>query len=103
MSKGIASRFQMLSAKGDEIDCVLGFELGADYYMIKPLSPKELVLRIRALLRKKDTFAEQLVKKGPVTIDFARFIVSVNVVKLDLTAMELKLFTLVGKCRGQNY
>jgi len=91
----------MLSAMGDEIDRVLGFELGADYYMIKPFSYKELILRASKLVKMKAPFAEELIKKGPLTIDSARFTAKVNGMKLDFTTMELKLLILLVNAGGR--
>ena len=48
----------MVTAKGEEIDRVVGFELGADHYVVKPFSVRELVLRVRAILRRTDAAAE---------------------------------------------
>jgi len=91
----------MLSASGDEIDRVLCFELGADDYLIKPFSPRELVLRVRALVKKVDPFVGQLIQKGPLTLDLARFIVYADKKKLDLTAKELKIFALLVNGNGK--
>jgi len=91
----------MLSARCDEIDRVLGYELGADYYMIKPFSPRELILRVRTLLKKTDPFVEQLIKKGPVTLDLARFVVYADEKKIDLTTMELKIFAMLVNGNGK--
>ncbi len=62
----------MLTAKGEEIDRVVGFELGADDYMTKPFSPRELGLRIRALLRRSQGGSEagpKVLKQGALTLD----------------------------------
>ncbi len=91
----------MLSAMGDEIDRVLGFELGADYYMIKPFSYKELILRASKLVKIKAPFAEELIKKGPLIIDSARFTAKVNGIELDVTTMELKLLILLVNANGR--
>jgi len=91
----------MLSAMGDEIDRILGFELGADYYMIKPFSYKELILRASKLVKMKAPFAEELIKKGPLAIDSARFTAKVNGIALDFTSTELKLLMLLVNADGR--
>src|SRR4029077_5035942 len=67
----------MCTAKGEEIDRVVGFEVGADDYMVKPFSVRELILRIRALLRRaqgvgaESAPASQLLRHGPIAVDLA--------------------------------
>src|SRR5260370_36981092 len=58
----------MLTAKAEEIDRIVGLEFGADDYVTKPFSPREILLRIRAILRRGETPAESL-KAGPISID----------------------------------
>src|SRR5437879_8667568 len=68
----------MLTARGDETDRIVGLELGADDYVIKPFSPRELVARIRAVLRRTDAHAElpaSPIRAGPVESDPARMTV----------------------------
>ncbi|WP_030013482.1 MULTISPECIES: response regulator transcription factor [Micrococcales] len=85
----------MLTAKDTEIDKVVGLELGADDYVTKPYSSRELVARIRAVLRRQ-TETEELVTStvegGPVRMDIERHVVSVN---REQTAMPLKEFELL--------
>ncbi|WP_129360512.1 MULTISPECIES: response regulator transcription factor [Micrococcaceae] len=85
----------MLTAKDTEIDKVLGLELGADDYVTKPYSSRELVARVRAVLRRQ-TETEELVTStvegGPVRMDIERHVVSVNGQQ---TAMPLKEFELL--------
>ena len=92
----------MLTAKGEEIDRILGLELGADDYVVKPFSPRELVLRIKTVLRKGVKVEEaRLIKAGPVVIDTDRFAVSVEGQKVDFTAAEFRLLLTLIKSKGR--
>src|SRR5260370_5414988 len=77
----------MLTAKAEEIDRIVGLEFGADDYVIKPFSPREILLRIRAILRRGQTPAESL-KAGPISIDPARHEVRVNGKQVHLTSLK---------------
>jgi DNA-binding response OmpR family regulator len=93
----------MLTARAAEIDRVLGLELGADDYVTKPFSPRELVLRVKALLRRGkggDDSAEQI-RIGAMLIDVARHSVHVQNRPIDLTATEFKLLTMLAQRRGR--
>ena len=85
----------MLTAKGDESDVVLGLGIGADDYVIKPARPKELIARIRALLRRPRVDAspeeEALIKIGPLEIDDVRFQVRLSGTILSFTPTEYQL------------
>lgn len=83
----------MLTAKGEEIDRVVGFEVGADDYVIKPFSPRELLLRIKAVLRRagSNESVSRTIKVGPISIDTDRHIVSVEDSQVVLTTTEFKL------------
>src|SRR6184192_4085626 len=79
----------MLTAKADEVDRVVGLELGADDYLAKPFSPKELVARVRAVLRRaRPTETARPLAVGPVSLDPARHAVSVSGRALELTPKE---------------
>jgi DNA-binding response OmpR family regulator len=85
----------MLTARGDEADRIVGLELGADDYVVKPFSPKELVARVRAILRRTsamDTGAEVLRAAG-VVVDLKRMRVAVEGRPVDLTPTEFQLLT----------
>lgn len=83
----------MLTAKGESFDKVLGLELGADDYMVKPFDPKELLARIRAVLRRyepKEAQQEKLVFKN-LEIDMERYVVTVSGEEMELPPKELEL------------
>ncbi len=93
----------MLTAKAEEVDKIVGLELGADDYVTKPFSPRELVLRVnRSLRRGKDKVpgVEKLVI-GQLTLDHARHEVLVKGQPVDLTATEFKLLALLMDRRGR--
>ncbi len=93
----------MLTAKAAEIDRVLGLELGADDYVTKPFSPRELVLRVKGLIRRgraPETTAEHI-RHGCLVIDLPRHVVTVKGKPADLTATEFKLLNLLAQRRGR--
>ena len=83
----------MMTAKGEEIDRVVGFEVGADDYVIKPFSPRELLLRIKAVLRRYGSveMINKIINVGPISIDTDRHIVAVYGNGIILTTTEFKL------------
>jgi two-component system phosphate regulon response regulator PhoB len=83
----------MMTAKGEEIDRVVGFEVGADDYVVKPFSPRELLLRVKAVLRRYGSgeAVNRIIKVGPIAIDTDRHIVSVDNSQVVLTTTEFKL------------
>jgi two-component system phosphate regulon response regulator PhoB len=83
----------VLTAKGEEIDRVVGFELGADDYVTKPFSVRELVLRIRAILKRNETKPphSSMVDFGTLRVDREAHRVWVEDVEIELTALEFKL------------
>ena len=93
----------MLSAKGEEIDRVVGFEIGADDYVVKPYSTRELLLRIKAVLRKSEIEepASSVINVGPVSIDADRHIVTLNGKELFLTTTEFKLLHTLAERMGR--
>jgi two-component system phosphate regulon response regulator PhoB len=90
----------MLTAKSEEIDRIVGLEIGADDYVTKPFSPREIVLRIRAIFRRGETPGESL-KAGPISIDPARHEVRVNGNQVHLTSLEFKLLSRLVRRRGK--
>lgn len=92
----------MLSAKAEEIDRIVGLELGADDYVTKPFSPRELILRIKAVLGRRDAQVEEdVVTLGKITIDTARNQVSIAGKPVTLTALEFKLLSKLMRRRGR--
>jgi two-component system phosphate regulon response regulator PhoB len=93
----------MLTARGEEVDRVVGLELGADDYVVKPFSPRELLARIRAVLRRVEG-AEPLAAgrpAGALHVDEARHAVTVDGRSLDLTAKEFALLTALMRADGR--
>jgi two-component system phosphate regulon response regulator PhoB len=93
----------MLTAKAAEIDRVLGLELGADDYVTKPFSPRELVPRIKKLLdRRQELVAPgEAYRVGPLFLDVPRHLVTVQGRPINLTATEFKLLTVLLQRRGR--
>ena len=93
----------LLTAKGQEIDKVLGLELGADDYVTKPFSPRELLARIKAVLRRVPEQPQDspLYRAGDLEIDWGRCEVYRGGRPLELTALEFKLLRALVQQRGQ--
>ena len=92
----------MLTARGDEVDRVLGLELGADDYVVKPFSPRELVARIRAVLRRTHPApGAASLTVGRLTIDPAAHTVAVDGVAVSLTRREFDLLRALVEARGR--
>ena len=93
----------MVSAKGEEEDRVAGLELGADDYVVKPFSTRELVARIRAVFRRKagQTSAAGLVRVGELEIDAARHVVTVEGRSVHLTMMEFTILQRLAQDPGR--
>ena len=96
----------MLTAKGEIEDRIIGLELGADDYLVKPFSPRELVARVRALLRRAHIDTEpsrEILEFGELTIDISGHRVLVKGEEIDLTASEFKLLTTLSHYPGRVY
>jgi DNA-binding response OmpR family regulator len=94
----------ILSAKSEEIDRVLGFELGADDYIVKPFSPREFVLRIKAILRRRlanRNSDNDYLQAGDLTLDRSRHEVKVADRLVECTATEFKLLTILMERQGR--
>jgi two-component system response regulator RegX3 len=93
----------MVSAKDDEVDKVVGLELGADDYVTKPYSPRELVARIRAVLRRgqEPDLAPATLESGPVRMDVERHVVTVDGVEQRLPLKEFELLEMFLRNPGR--
>ena len=93
----------MLTARGEEIDRVVGFEVGADDYVVKPFSVREVVLRVKALLRRGgDVPVESKgLRIGALAIDTERHLVTVGGAPVELTTLEYKLLLTLADRQGR--
>lgn len=94
----------MLTARGEEVDRVVGFELGADDYVTKPFSPRELALRVKAVLRRSapsSPSAERLLSHEGLLLDLERHRCSVAEVEIELTAKEFGLLATLMQRPGR--
>lgn len=93
----------MLTAKGEDADVVAGLELGADDYVIKPFSPRVLLARVRAVLRRSEEPAEAepaMIRRGGLVIDPARHQVTVDGEPANLTALEMRVLIALARRPG---
>ena len=83
----------MLSARGEEYDKIHGFELGSDDYVVKPFSPRELMMRVNAIIKRSNsvTEKEEFVYEG-LCVDFSARIVTINGKRIEMTPKEYELF-----------
>jgi two-component system phosphate regulon response regulator PhoB len=92
----------MLTAKGEEVDRVVGFELGADDYVVKPFSVRELVLRVQAILKRSAPLSEEeRIRFGHLRIERAAHRAWVGDEEIPLTALEFKLLITLYERRGR--
>jgi DNA-binding response OmpR family regulator len=94
----------MLTARGDETDRIVGLELGADDYVVKPFSPRELVARVRAVLRRTETAGAgvpEVLRVADVEVDVARMRVRVAGRPVELTATEFQLLVALMREPGR--
>ena len=94
----------ILTARGEESDKVVGLELGADDYMVKPFSPKELVARVRAVLRRTDGYADagaEQIRAGDLTLDVPRMRLKVGEQTVEVTPTEFQLLAALARQPGR--
>lgn len=96
----------LLTARNDEVDCVLGLEMGADDYVTKPFSLKELCARVKALIRRKEYSnivnpSDDIITCGEITVNLARRTVCKNNKPIDLTMKEFDLLTSLMLSKGR--
>jgi two-component system phosphate regulon response regulator PhoB len=90
----------MLTAKAEEVDRIVGLEFGADDYVTKPFSPREVTLRIKAILRRGEK-PEETLQSGSISIDAGRHQVRVSGKRVHLTSLEFKLLRTLMQRRGR--
>jgi DNA-binding response OmpR family regulator len=100
---GIATPILMLTAKSQEVDKVLGLELGADDYVTKPFSPRELLARVKALLRRAKRMPQEIsqVTFGDVEVNFSEYEAAKKGKPIYLTALEFDLLQFLIKHKGK--
>jgi DNA-binding response OmpR family regulator len=94
----------MLTARGEETDKLVGLELGADDYIVKPFSPKELVARVRAVLRRAETLpsaSAEVIRAGELTLDTPRLRAALGERVIDLTPTEFQLLAALARQPGR--
>lgn len=99
--KGNKTPIIILSARGQESDKVLGLELGADDYVSKPFSPNELMMRVKAVLRRTSRPEPQGVKFGQIAVDFTKYEVLKGGKEIKLTANEFTILKLMVQHQGE--
>ncbi len=93
----------ILSARGEEYDKIHGFEFGIDDYVVKPFSPRELMMRVAAILKRGGGTvpeAKEVYKCGGLTVDFTGRLVTIDGVRVDMSPREYDLFFFLVKNRG---
>lgn len=93
----------MLTARGEEVDRIVGLELGADDYVVKPFSPRELILRARAVLKRLSPEAtpKQVLRRDGLSVDLDAHRAEAQGVEIPLTATEFKLLAELFKSQGR--
>lgn len=102
--EGYTTPIIMLTARDDEVDRILGLEMGADDYVTKPFSPRELVARVKAVLRRSGEEAgnaEGVYRCGDIKIDVNKYEVTIRGERIDLTPREFELLHYLAKNMGR--
>ena len=100
-ARGETAGVLVLSAKGDVESRVRALELGADDYVTKPFSPRELILRVQALLRRRRRSLSENLTAGPLVLDRSALFATLEGVRIDLTPIEFKLLLLLVSREGE--
>ncbi len=102
-SSTISMPIIMLTAKATEADIVVGLELGADDYMVKPFSTRELVARVKTVLRRLESTedAQNVIAIGDLSINTEQYVVTVNGNKIPLTTTEFKILEVLAEGKGR--
>ncbi len=98
---GIRSAVLMLTARAGEAEKVMGLELGADDYVTKPFSPRELRARIKALLRRADSFPSEAFQFGDISVDFNRHEIRRSGRSISVTPIEFRLLSALIRANGR--
>jgi len=101
---GLTTPIIMLTARSEEVDKVLGLEFGADDYVTKPFSNRELIARIKAQLRRQSIYLKENLSEytfGDIYVNFAAYVLKRNNIPVDLTSTEFSILQLLIKKRGQ--
>lgn len=86
----------MITAKVEEVDRIIGFELGADDYVCKPFSPREVVVRVKAILRRSlGQTRDEILSRGAIALNLSSRVVTVNNCELNLTPSEFDIFSIL--------
>jgi len=99
----------MLTAKGEETDIVVGLEIGADDYVTKPFSPRVLLARTKALLRRKakrktkEPISKEIIQVENLVIDTGKYLVTIEGKPISLTSTEFNLLRFLAQHRGKLY
>lgn len=93
----------MLTAKGEEVDRIVGLELGADDYIVKPFSPRELVLRVKGILKRgvREESKKEVFSAGALTVNIPKHTVTVSGKEIELTQMEFNLLVTLMEREGR--